>query len=231
MLAKCLLEGGERPGRIAARQSKQAAAACRGGERRGAVEGASALLQPGEECLRFVRSPERDESFDLVGDEADRARLADACGEEPLALGAEETRRLLGSAQRELEDAERPDAVDPGYGHAALSGKRKCSVGIGACLGLEPERGADERAHGECERLVVLLAGLQGDLEGFVDDPRRFAPAADEILRLGKTARAPSGPIPHRPVRRSASRASRRSPTASGSSVQRANTPRLCRGV
>ena len=47
-------------------------------------------------------------------------------------------------------------------------------------------RGPDERPHGECESLVVPLAGLQGRLEGFLGDLSRVAPAAGEILRQGK---------------------------------------------
>ncbi len=183
VLYERLLELGERYVVVPAGGGQQTAATGSGRERRGSVEGAPSLLEPVEQSPCLVRSPEGGKRLDLVGDEADRARLADSGHEEPLTLGREQLRSLGRPAERELEYAERPEAVDPGGRHSSLPGERQCLLRVGARIPLQPQRSADERACSERIRLHRPLAGLQRELGRFLGDMRRVGPAAGEILR------------------------------------------------
>ncbi len=109
VLCKRLLELGERYVVVPAGGGQQTAAAGSGRERRGSVEGSPLLLEPVEQSPCLVRSPEGDERFDLVGDEADRARLADSGCEEPLTLGREQPAqpRSAGRARARVRRAPR----------------------------------------------------------------------------------------------------------------------------
>ena len=208
--------------------SRRAAAAIRGGERRDAVEGAAPLLEPGERALApRPHRPRADERLDLVGNEADRARLADAGGEEPLALGSEQPRHLAGPAERELEDAERPDAVDPRRRHAPLAGELERP--------LARRREPRPRARARPGRAPAWRASTPPSAAGrsaarartLPRPPAPPRPSGPPDTRPARAARGPSAPSPRRLARshRRGSREGARLP--SGPSVQSARTPQV----
>ena len=112
VLCQSLLERPECAFAVACCCREQPATAQPGGERRSAIERAASLLEPPETLLGLVQPSERDERLDLVGDEADRPRLADSGREQPLSLRSEHAGGLLRPIEGELEQAERPDGVD-----------------------------------------------------------------------------------------------------------------------
>src|SRR5438094_4989441 len=70
------LERGERHVVLSARVGRKTAAPACGGERPGAIEHASALLEPAEDLLSLMQPSEFEERLDLVWQKADRTRFA-----------------------------------------------------------------------------------------------------------------------------------------------------------